>query len=240
MQLDSKPKRLSPVHNRHQTLDAHFDIREGWLVPAVYTSSTEEATVLQQTVGLIDISAWGKLNLKGAHTSAVIAACLGDAPTKPGNVIEVKSNHILAAGLTPDEFLILTPTGAEKELAASFEAEITSQGVFVSVIDLTSGLVGLSISGPESTAVMGKLCAIPFNSKNFPDLGVTQNSFAQVRTTIIYHDQGDTPAFDLFADCSYGEYLWDTILDTGREFGIQPVGWEAIGASNPGFFTVNP
>ena len=239
MQLDSKPKRLSPVHNQHQTLDAHFDIREGWLIPLVYTTSVEEVTVLQQTVGLIDISAWGKLMLKGINSSAVIGAYFGEAPTKSGVVREIQSNQTLAAGLAPDEFLILTPPGAEKDLAISLEAEITSQGIFVSVIDLTSGLVGLSISGPKSTAVIRKLCAIPFNSREFPNLCVAQSSFAQVRGTIIHHDQGDSPAFDLFADCSYGEYLWDTILDAGREFGIQPVGWEAIGASNPGFFTVN-
>jgi len=228
MQLDSKPKRLSPMHNRHQTLDAHFDLREGWLIPVVYTTSAEEVTVLQQTVGLIDISSWGKLMLKGINSSAVIGACFGEAPTKSGDVIEVKSNHILAAGLIPDEFLILTPPGAEKELATSLEAEITSQGVFVSVIDLTSGLVGLSISGPRSTAVMGKLCAIPFSSREFPNLCVVQSSFAQVRATIIRHGHGLSPTFELFADCSYGEYLWDATLDAGREFGIQPVGWDAM------------
>ena len=76
---------------------------------------------------------------------------------------------------------------------------------------------------------MKKLCAISFNSKDFPDLRVAQSSFANVRTTIIRHDQGVTPTFSLFADRSYGVYLWDTILDAGKEFGMQPVGWQAIG-----------
>lgn len=240
MPFDPEPKRLSPLHNKHQTLGAHFGPRGDWLIPEAYTTSAEESTVLREGVGLIDISGWGKLILKGANTSAVIAACLGDSPDKPGDVRESKSNHISAAELTPDEFLILTPPGAEKKLATLLEVAITSQDIFVSVIDQTSGLVGLSISGPMSIAVMRKLCAIPFNAKDFPSLCVAQSSFAKVRATIIRHDRGDSPAFELFTDCSYADYLWETIVDAGAEFGIRPVGWEAMGASNPGFFTINP
>jgi sarcosine oxidase subunit alpha len=229
MHFDSHPNRLSPLHHRHQTLGARFDHRGGWLIPEVYTISGEEIAVLRENIGLIDISAWGKLLLKGVNASAVIAACVGEAPTKPGEVREIKANHIFIAGLTPDEFLILTPPGAEKEWETSLEAEIASQNVFISVIDLTSGLVGLSISGPKSTAVMSKLCALPFSSREFPNLRVAQSSFAQVRTAILRHDRGVLPAFELFADCSYGEYLWEAILDAGKEFALQPVGWEAMG-----------
>ena len=229
-QFDPKPNRLSPLHNRHQTLDASFDLRRDWLVPAVYTSSVEETVVLQEGVGLVDISARGKLLLKGANFHTAIAARLGEPSPQPGDVIVVKSKQLLAAGLTPDEFLILTPPGAEKELATLLEAEIAAETIFASVIDLTSGLVGLSLSGPKSTAVMRKLCAIPFFSREFPNLHVAQSSFAQVRGTIIRQDRGVFPSFEIFADCSYSAYLWETVLDAGREFGMQPVGWEAMGA----------
>jgi sarcosine oxidase, subunit alpha len=229
MQLNPQPKRLSPLHNRHQTQEARFDLRGGWLVPQSYVTSAEENAALQESVGLLDISAQGKLMLKGNDAGAIVFACFGEAPTKPGDVIVIKSSHIVVAELTPDEYLMLTPPGTEKEIANTLKAESASQDSFVSIIDQTSGLVGLSISGQRSTSVMKKLCAISFNTKDFPNLCVAQSSFANVRTTIVHHDQGVTPTFALFADRSYGVYLWDTIQDAGREFGMQPVGWEAIG-----------
>ena len=232
MQLNPKPKRLSPLHSQHQTLEARFDLRGGWLVPEEYVTSAEENAALQGSVGLVDISARGKLMLKGTEAGTIVFAFLGEAPTKPGDVIYIKSNHIVVAELTPDEFLILTPPGTEEEIANTLKAESASQDSFVSIIDQTSGLVGLSISGPRSTSVMKKLCAISFNSKDFPDLCVAQSSFANVRTTIIRYDRDVTPTFELFADRSYGDYLWDTIQDAGMEFGIQPVGWEAMGRSS--------
>lgn len=228
MQLNSEPNRISPVHERHQTLGARFGLREGWFVPEGYTSHDQETTALRESVGLIDISARGKLTLKGANAGAIIAWLPGKAPTNPGGVIEVEYYNLLVAKLTPDEFLVITPPGTERERAISLEAEITSQGAFVSIIDQTAGLVGFSLSGPKSRAVMSKLCALPFKSNEFPNMHVTQSSFANVRATIIRHDQDDTLTFELYTDRSYGDYLWDTILDAGREFKIQPVGWEAI------------
>jgi len=75
---------------------------------------------------------------------------------------------------------------------------------------------------------MRKLCSLPFRTKIFPDLHVAQRSFAKTRTTIIRYDRGDSLAFELYADRSYGGYLWEAILDAGTEFGIQPVGWGAL------------
>ena len=228
MQIDTQPKRLSPLQNQNQTLGARFELRGDWLIPEVYTNTEGEAKALQESVSVTDISSWGKLTFKGVHAGAIISASLGESPIKAGAIIEIKPKHILAAQLTLDEFLVLTPPGAEKEIMTALEAEIASQDTFVSLIDQTSGLVGFSIAGLESTEAMRKLCALSFNSKDFPDMHVAQSSFAKVHATIIRHDRSAAPAFELFADRSYGAYLWDAILDAGKEFDIQPVGWEAL------------
>jgi heterotetrameric sarcosine oxidase gamma subunit len=228
MQVDTQPKRFSPLHEQHHTLGARLEIRGGWLVPEVYISTENEYKALQESAGLTDISSWGKLTLKGVHAGAVISASLGNTPTEVGVAIEIEPKRVLAAQLTADEFLILTPPGAEREIGVRMKAEISSQNSFVSLINQTSGLVGFSTSGPESTAVMRKLCAISFNAKDFLDMHLAQSSFAKVRATILRHDRDAVPTFELFADRSYGAYLWEAILDAGREFGIQPVGWEAM------------
>jgi heterotetrameric sarcosine oxidase gamma subunit len=229
MQLNPEPKRLSPLFNHHKTMNASLNNWEGWLVPEAYALSTDENAVLRNSVGLVDISAKGKLTLKGTKADGLITANFGTIPTNRGDVIEVKSSQSFVAKLTPDEFLILTPPGREKVLATSLETEITSYNAFVSLIDQTSGLVGLLVSGPNSTGVMRKLCALDFNPMDFPNLHVAQSSFAKVRATIIRNDRENSPTFELYADRSYADYLWMAVLDAGMEFEIQPVGWKAVG-----------
>ncbi len=227
MTLDSQPKRLSPIHDRHQDLNARFTLQAGWQIPEIYTTPTEETAALRDHVGLADISALGKLTIKGSKADGIIATYFGESPTKPGDVIAVKSSQLLVAKLTIGEYLILTSPGVEQETAISLEAEIATQNTYVSVIDQTSGLVGLLISGPKSSGVMRKLCALDFDPIDFPNLHVAQSSFAKVRAAIIRHDQKDVPTFELYTDRSYANYLWNTILDAGMEFGIKPIGWEA-------------
>ena len=86
----------------------------------------------------------------------------------------------------------------------------------------------MHLQGSVSLELMSKLCPLSLSPKKFPDLHVAQTSFAKTRTTIIRHDRGDSLAFELYADRSYGGYLWETILDAGAEFGIQPVGWDVL------------
>ena len=79
---------------------------------------------------------------------------------------------------------------------------------------------------------MRKLCALSLDEKDFPNLRIAQTSFAKVRTTILRRDMGNVPRYELFADRSYAEYLWDSVMDAGMQFGIQPVGWQAFQGSN--------
>lgn len=228
MQPDTKPQRLSPIHTYHEGMDARFNFQAGWLIPEVYTTPEEESAALDERVGLADISAHGKITVMGDLSPTVIAARWSDIPTDPGDVSAVRSSNIQIAKLTPDEFLILTTPGDEKGITDSLEKEVAGQDGFVTVLDRTSGVVGFLLQGPKCLQLLSKLCPLPFAPEAFPDLHAAQSSFAKTRTTIIRYDRGDSLAFELYADRSYGGYLWEAILDAGAEFDIQPVGWGAL------------
>jgi sarcosine oxidase, subunit alpha len=228
MQSTTKPQRLSPIHTYHESMDARFDLQAGWLIPDVYTMPEEESTALAKGVGLADISAHGKITVRGDLAYAVIAERWADVSIDPGEVSVVGSSNTLIANLTTDEFLILTVPGNEVEITNSFDKEISDQNVFVTVLDRTSNLVGLALQGPKSLGLMAKLCPLPLYSEKFPNLHVAQTSFAKTRTTIIRRDRDGALAFELYADRSYGGYLWEAILDAGADFGIGPVGWKVL------------
>jgi len=58
---------------------------------------------------------------------------------------------------------------------------------------------------------------------------VAQTGVAQVHTTLLRHDLGDVPAFELYFERPYAEYVWNSLIDAGGEYGIVPFGWGARG-----------
>ncbi len=218
------PYKSTPLESKHTQSGADFIHRAGWHLPERYTSLEDELAAVQQSVGMADLSANGKLILKGASLPEFLDQTFDFQPYIPGNTTWLKFNHqqILLAPLTADEALLLTSPGGETSVIEFLTKNLSE--FFVSLVDQTGALAGLLLVGPESLSVMNKLCALSFHPNDFPPLHVAQTSFAKVRTTILRRDLASLPAFELYFDRSYAEYLWETLLDAAHQFPLQPLG----------------
>lgn len=233
--VGAQPLRMSPLHRIHRKLGAQFAERAGWQLPDAYTSADEEAQAVREQVGVADVSAAGKLIVKGEVATDLLALALSNPPERPGSAASVvlKDEAELPVGggyvarLTQDEFLIVTPTGVEKRVAQRLEQHRIAHAMFASVIDQTSGLAGLVVAGPHSRSTLSKLCALPLDATNFPNQCVAQTSLAKVHAIIVRSDLGEVPAFELYFERPYAEYVWGSILDAGHEFAIMPFGQQA-------------
>ena len=222
------PYSTSPLESRHTHLAVDFIDRAGWRLPDRYSSLEAEITAVQQHVGMADLSAKGKLNLKGASLPKFLNRALRIQSFLPGYLTPVQLDHqqLLLAALTSDEALLLTPPGQEEQVIDYLSQTL---GEFlVSFVDRTGGLAGLLLAGSRSRPVMAKLCALSVHPHDFPNFHVAQTSFAKVRATILRRDLGLLPAFELYFDRSYAGYLWETLLDAGKEFSLQPLGCQTV------------
>jgi aminomethyltransferase len=233
-----RPLRLSPLHATHLALGARFVSQSGWEVPHAYASPEEEARAVRERVGVADVSSLGKLLVRGDAKASM--RLLGDAfgvgPIELGciaqNAAEDGTDSFgglqYLARLTADEFLVVTSPGAEAAVARQIEAGREAEGFFLTVVDQTSGLAGLSVVGPQGREVLSKLWALPLDARDFPDRRVSQSSLAKVHTVIVRNDLDELPAFELYFERPYAEYVWNSIRDAGDEFGLLPVGWAAF------------
>lgn len=241
--VSDQPARLSPLHAKHRMLGAQFADQAGWQLPEAYTSAENETAAVRERVGVADVSAAGKLIVKGDAAGELLAEAFGVAPASPGDVSPAALqdeagqpvSQVYVAQLTADEFLVLAPPGAERSAAQCLKTQIRSSKPVLSpvegseirnvtVVNQTSGLAGLVVAGPDSRELLGKLCALPFDPANFPNHHVAQSSLAKVHTVILRNDLSDLPAFELYFDRPYAEYVWESVMDAGNEFGIMPFG----------------
>ena len=111
------PERRTAMYHAQLPLGAVMALADGWQLPSGYGDVTQEAAWLRDTVGVSDISPLGKLRVVGADASELVGALVPRAARLAvGSVGEADSplergGKLLAARLTADEFLLLTPTG---------------------------------------------------------------------------------------------------------------------------------
>ena len=226
------PVKKSALHHKQLTMGAHMVERDGWLQPAFYSSVDQESQLLTAGTGVYDISPTGKLLLKGNDLGDFFRKTL-PAPEAPvidgapavGEVRRVSDPaHGLLAGLTVDEYLILTDAAELPKWAAVLG---DSSPDCVHWLDHTSGLAGVRLTGPRSDQLLSKLSELDTSPAAFPKLRCAQTKCAEIHGTLVRADFGPLPSYDLYFPREFGEYMWDAIFHAGEEFGVSAIGFEA-------------
>ena len=68
--------------------------------------------------------------------------------------------------------------------------------------------------------MLAKVCGIDLSDRMTPNGAVVTASVALTTCDIIRDDRADTPSYLLMCDRSFGQYLFDALIDAGGEFGI--------------------
>lgn len=124
-------------------------------------------------------------------------------------------------GIRPDEWFVL---GGHDEAHAVVNGLDTSG--HVSVVDLTHSRCLFRVTGADAPKMMEKVCGIDWSDAMTPEGAATSASVALVSCDLIRGDQGAKRSYWIACDRSFGQYLFDALLDAGDEFGI------AVGAGS--------
>ena len=226
------PIKLSAVHHRHVALGATMVDQGGWRRPSSYTTSQQEHDGLCSGVGLCDVSPAGKLYLQGADIDALFKAALPQAPILTEGQV---ARHTLSTGdevarillcrFAEDQLLVVTPPGKEQDVA---EALNLPQESCVHLVDITSALTAIRVVGPRSRETLERLIDMDLSAEAFQNLRCAQASMALVHAMMVRIDFGDELGFELYVGRDLGEYIWDALMEAGRDLDITPFGLETL------------
>lgn len=135
----------------------------------------------------------------------------------------------LVIGSGPGEWLVLAPPDRTEDVVARYTERLQNSGEFVSVMALTHGRALLRLTGESAAAVLAKVCGIDLADAVTPDGTAFRTSVARVVTDVVRNDQGITPSYLLHCETSSGQYLFDSLLDAGEEFGVDVDGFTPPG-----------
>ena len=224
----------SPVLERQGR--AGEQVREvfGWRLPSVYSTVREEYEAATGAAALLDRSYIGRLKVTGADGMDLLDRLttnkLDDlVVTGQGMPTVLTSNKgrildVLYVLKRDDHFLVLC--GPESRQKAVDWIDFYTFAEDVSIQDITEGTAMLAIMGPQApdlvTALAGR------ESTALTPYGSTHTAIDGIDALVVRTDFTSLPCYEVIADVSHAEQLWQHILKAGEGFGVRPMGMDAL------------
>ncbi|MDE0496300.1 MAG: hypothetical protein OXH86_03010 [Acidimicrobiaceae bacterium] len=144
------------------------------------------------------------------HTADRLGARFGSSQMAPGGA--------LVLGSRPGEWIIV---GTPSEVAAAV-ADLAGLGEqeFMTALDWTHSRAMFRVTGADAARMLEKVCGIDWSDHMTPDGAVLSASVALTTCDLARNDVNGTPSYLVFCDRSFGQYLFDALIDAGNEFGL--------------------
>lgn len=159
----------------------------------------------------------GYLNLRGkssntAFLAAVLKVLGSEPPVEPNTVVD--SGDIRIYWLGPDEWLVVTPT--EQQARIQVELRKALKSVFSSVIDNSSGLTMLEITGDKAASLLATDCPLDLHPSVFNSGQCAQTRLAKAGMTVAPLRKGK--GFEVIIRRSFADYLLLWMQDAALAF----------------------
>ena len=240
-----QPERRTAIHHRHLEAGA-FMVPVGlWWRPGFYGEEPQasacirrETLAIRNNVGLIDVSTLGKIEVRGADAGEFLNRAYTFSYKKQVvgttryllmvNEFGAVLDDGVAARISDEHYYITTTTGGSDQIFRTLLWWNSQWQLDVDLANVTSAYAGANIAGPNSRAVLKKLCpGVDLSAEAFPYLAVQDGSVADIPARIMRVGFVGELGYEVHVLAPQGEALWDALVAAGREFQICPVGVDA-------------
>ncbi|XP_073933327.1 dimethylglycine dehydrogenase, mitochondrial isoform X3 [Castor canadensis] len=205
--------------------------RTNWFEPV----GSEYKQVMQR-VGVIDLSPFGKFNIKGQDSIRLLDHLFANVIPKVGFT---NINHMLTpkgqvyAELTvshqsPGEFLLITGSGSELHDLRWIEEAAVKGGYDVQIKNITDELGVLGVAGPLARKVLQKLTSEDLSDDVFKFLQTKSLKMSSIPVTAIRISYTGELGWELYHSREDSAALYDAVMDAGQEEGIDNFGTYAM------------
>lgn len=244
-----RPTRKSPMHEWHEQNNAVFVDAGLWVRPRYYKQENEtlleaakrEATNVRKNVGICDVTSLGKIDIKGPdcaeflnriYTNAWMKLPVGKARYgvmlredgivfDDGTTTRISENH----------FHMTTTTAQAVNVLAHLEyyLQVVWPELSVNVLSTTEQWAGAALAGPNSRNLLNKLFPeIDVSNEAIPFMGYKEANLFGVPARIFRISFSGELAYEINVESGYGIFMWEKIIELGKEMNIEPYGTEAL------------
>ncbi|MER5668195.1 sarcosine oxidase subunit gamma [Streptomyces mirabilis] len=154
-----------------------------------------------------------RLDAKGAAADAVGLALGLQLPLEPNTV--VRASELTAVWLGPDEWLVVGPTGGQRDLESRIRAASGDEPV--AVTDVSAQRTTLLVTGPRSRDLLAHGCPLDLHPRVFGAGCCAQTTLARTQIVLVARDEPKA-GFWVLVRSSFAGYLTEWLLDAAAEY----------------------
>jgi glycine cleavage system aminomethyltransferase T/glycine/D-amino acid oxidase-like deaminating enzyme len=256
-----RPKRTSALHERLQDSGAVFGSKHGWeraeyleptrpwrragadqrafgwTRPPYFEVLAEEHRAFRERLGIIDMTSFGKIDVRGPGALALLERVAGNRIDRPpGTIVYTQflderggiAADVTVTRLADQHFRVVTGAGYVNSDLGWLRLQVRDGGGPVELRETTDELSVIGMWGPNARHVLELVTDDDVSESAFPfmharKIHVGAASALAQRVTYV----GEL-GWELYLDPGWAVQVWDRLLAAGRKFGIRPGGYRVL------------
>ncbi|HEY0831917.1 MAG TPA: FAD-dependent oxidoreductase [Candidatus Dormibacteraeota bacterium] len=256
-----RPRRTSALHERLQDEGAVFGAKHGWeraeylepgkawrragadqrrfgwARPPYFDVLAEEHRAFRERVGIIDMTSFGKIEVRGPGAAALLERAAGNLVGRPpGSVVYtqlLESNGGIAADVTvtrlaEQHFRVVTGAGYVNSDLGWLRLQVRDGDATVEIRESTDELSVIGMWGPNARDVLERVTDADVSEAGFPFMQARQIRIGGAEALAQRVTYVGELGWELYLEPRWAVQVWDRLVSAGRAFGIRPGGYRAL------------
>jgi sarcosine oxidase subunit alpha len=247
-----EPTRYTAMHAWHAGRGARFVNAGLWKRPHSYprdgesedAAATREARNVRASVGVVDVSTLGKIELQGADVveflnriyvnrwdTLQVGRCRYGLMLREDGFVRDDGT---TSRLDTTHYLMTTTTVIASAIMQYVERllQVDWPDLDVHAVSVTENWAAAAVSGPKARDVVARLVDIDVSNAAFPFLAVgrcrVRASGADIPARLFRMSYSGELAYEIHVPAVHGRAMWEAVLDAGEPCGIMAYGTEGM------------
>jgi sarcosine oxidase subunit alpha len=241
-------ERHTPMHPCHVDDGAVFedvgDWKRPWYFPKagedMHSAVQRESLALRQSVGMLDASTLGKIDIQGADAAGFLEMIytnnwknLGVGRCRYGLMLN-EHGMIFDDGVTTrvgeNHFHMTTTTGGAARVLNWLEEWLQTEWPELQVYctSVTEQWAVAALNGPRARELLQSVCDIDCSQEAFPFMSMREGRVAGIPARVCRISFTGELAYEINVPARYGKALWQALKDAGSAFDLCLYGTETM------------
>ncbi|MDR6264248.1 FAD-dependent oxidoreductase [Roseobacter sp. N2S] len=247
--------RVRPIYQRQKQMGAVHGLNYGWEHPLWYAGAGiegresygytrqdwfepvgRECRNLRENVGVVDVSNFGKYEIKGAGAAGWIDRIIANhVPKQVGRscltpMLGIRggiAGDFTVTKLAEDHFFMIGTGIGERYHQRYFQMVPLPEGTTFETV--TDAYCGVNVAGPKSRELLSRLTQEDLSNTGWPFMRSRKFTIAGIEAIGIRVSFTGDLGWEIYVAEADQAKLWDALFETGKDLGIMPVGGRSLG-----------